>query len=164
MTATWRRSIGPSGRLSWSLSLGFALLLAGCAGDVGPYLGAVDGLALPPSWQVAKTLTRGNGGESGCVQFADPMCPSAIRYYNSAGALPDLYQEARSAGVASGVGSIEDVAPNCDLITNGARCVIIATRDAVQIEFYFFPDGQDVDAIGVAISGLPTVRVIAERP
>jgi hypothetical protein len=86
------------------------------------------------------------------------------RYYSSAGALPDLYQEARSAVVASGFGSIEDIAPDCDLSTNGGRCVIIATRDAVQIEFYFFPDGQDVDALGVAIPGLPTVRVIAERP
>ena len=132
--STWTtgpRDDGPgrSGRptIVVSVALAFALLVAACAGDVDPYRAAVEALPFPAAWQVTKTITRGNGGETGCVQLADPMCPSVTRYYSVPGALPDLYQQARAALVQGGFGDVRDNAPNCDLLTYAAS--LLASRN-----------------------------------
>ena len=145
-------------------AMALALAVAGCAGpDVSPYVVAVDGLVLPTTWQVTKTVSRGTGGNAGCVQLADPMCPSVTRYYSAPGPLPDLYQDARSDVLAAGFGDLVDSHPECDLETNAARCSMAATHGEVRIEIYLFPDGQDVDAFGVSVPGQATVRVIARH-
>ena len=89
------------------------------------------------------------------------MCPSVTRYYSVVGALPDLYQQARGALAEAGFGDIQDTRPSCDLLTNAAPCSITATRDGVRIEVYVFPADQDVDALGIAVPGQPTVRIVA---
>ena len=119
---------------------------------------------MPSAWQVVKTITRGNGGETGCVQLADPMCPSVTRYYIVPGALPDLYQQARTALVQSGFGEIEDHSPNCDALTyGGPLCSLLTTKDDVLIQISLYPSDQNVDGLGIATPGQPTVRIIAEH-
>jgi hypothetical protein len=173
--APWLASRGPSlesrraqaksrrGTRRSALIVLLALLLTGCAGDVDPYRSAVDALAFPPAWQATKTIARGNGGEAGCVQLADAMCPSITRYYSVPGALPDLYQQARAALTQSGFSDLVDNAPACDLNTNAARCSILARRDTMQIQIGLYPAGADVDALGIGVAGESTVRIIAQH-
>lgn len=164
------RGAGPTtlgigrGSLALAIVLSYGLLLGACAGPVDPYRAAVDELPLPSAWHATKTIARGEGGETGCVQLANPMCPSVTRYYSVPGELPDLYQQARAAVVQSGFADVQDVSPNCDLLTNGALCTIVARGDDVQIAVNLYPAGQDVDALGIALPERPTVRVIAEHP
>ena len=146
------------------LALAFALIVAACAGDVDPYRSAVEALPLPSAWQVMKTIARGNGGETGCVQLADPMCPSVTRYYSVPGALPDLYQQARTALVQTGLGDIEDHWPSCDALTyRGPLCSLLATHGDVRIQIALYPSDENVDGLGIATPGQPTVRIIAEH-
>ena len=157
---------GRSGRptIVVSVALAFALLVAACAGDVDPYRAAVEALPFPTAWQVTKTITRGNGGETGCVQLADPMCPSVTRYHSVPGALPDLYQQARAALVQGGFGDVRDFAPNCDWLTyGGPLCSLLATNGDVLIQINLYPSDENVDGLRVGIPGQPTVRIIAQH-
>ncbi len=169
--STWTtgpRDDGPgrSGRptIVVSVALAFALLVAACAGDVDPYRAAVEALPFPAAWQVTKTITRGNGGETGCVQLADPMCPSVTRYYSVTGALPDLYQQARTALVQSGFGKIEDHWPSCDALTyRGPLCSLLTTKGDVLIQIALYPSDENVDGLRDRHSGQATVRIIAQH-
>jgi hypothetical protein len=86
------------------------------------------------------------------------------RYYSVPGELPDLYQQARAAVVQSGFADVQDTSPNCDLITNAARCSIAAASADVRIEVYIFGPGEDPDQVGVGVLEQPTVRITARHP
>ncbi|MBI3751573.1 MAG: hypothetical protein HY263_07960 [Chloroflexi bacterium] len=156
-----------AGRLTRGSSLGRAvvalllpcLLLAACGGDPKPYQAAIDSLSMPASWQVARTVVK--GGSSPCVSLADAYCPSAWRYYLPTGALPDLFQDARKAVVDAGFTDLFEGHPNCDLKSNGAVCVITATRGDVRLEINLYPPGEDVDSLGLSLPDRPTIRIVA---
>jgi hypothetical protein len=133
------------------------LLASGCGGDATPFQAAIDDLPLPSSWQVANTAVK--GGSNGCIQIANPYCPSVTRYYTVSGKLPDMFQEAKSAIVAAGFGHVEELFPNCDLNTNGALCSINATKGDLRMEVNLYPPGDDVDSLGISVTDQPTVRI-----
>ena len=136
-----------------------SVLLLGCGRDPMPYRAAIDTLSLPATWQVAKTVDK--GGSSPCVSLGDAYCPSAWRYYVPAGALPDLFQEAKKAAVDAGFTDLFEGHPNCDLNTNGAVCVITATKGDIRLEINLYPPGKDVDSLGLSLPDRPTVRIVA---
>ncbi len=92
------------------------------------------------------------------------MCPSVTRYFSVPGNLPDLYQQARAALAKTGFSDVQDNAPNCDWPTYGGPvCSLRATQDDVQIQINLYPSDQDVDGLGIATPGQPTVRIIAQH-
>src|SRR5690349_9350259 len=141
-----------------------AILIAGCAStDARPFVAAVDKIAIPINWAASKLVSRGSGGTTDCVRVADALCPSATRYYIASGALPDVYQQARVAVIAAGFANVQDVAPSCDVVSNGPRCSFSATEGDVQLEVAVFGEGADPDGVGVGFPGEPTVRFTARR-
>jgi hypothetical protein len=134
------------------------LLVSGCGGDPAPFQSAVDGLAFPSTWEVAKTVVK--GGSSGCMAVANPYCPSVTRYFTVTGDLPDLFQSAKRAIVADGFGNLEESFPTCDLDTNGAPCSITATKGDLRIEVNLYRPGDDVDSLGISKPDHATVRIV----
>jgi hypothetical protein len=154
------RSSGHAAHLGRAfVGLLLAFVVAGCGGDPKPDQAAIDSLSLPSSWAVAKTVVK--GGSSPCVSLGDAYCPSAWRYYVPVGALPDLFQQAKQAVVAAGFTDIFEGHPACDLNTNGAVCVITASKGAVRLEINLYPVGKDVDSLGLSMPDRPTVRIVA---
>ena len=138
-----------------------AVLIGGCGADPAPLQAAVDGLPLPPSWQVAKTVVE--GGSSGCVTIANPNCPSVFRYYAVSGDLPDLFQQARTALVAEGYEGLEELSPNCDRNTDSSPCGLSATKGHIKIAVDLFRPGRDVDSLGISVPDHAIVRIIVRQ-
>jgi hypothetical protein len=138
-----------------------AVLLLACGGDPAAMQSAIDQLSLPGNWQVAKTMVK--GGSSPCVALDDPYCPSATRYYNVSGPLPDALAQTVTAVTAEGFTQVDLLSPHCDANTNGAVCSLTATRDQLKIEVNVWPPGQDVDSQGVSQPGQATVRIKIRR-
>jgi hypothetical protein len=134
------------------------VLVSGCGGDPARFQAAVDGLPLPSTWQVAKTVVK--GGSSGCLAIDNPYCPSVTRYFTATGDLPDVFQNAKRAIVAEGFGHLEESFPNCDLDTNGAPCSITAIKGDLRMEVNLYRPGDDVDSLGISIPDHATVRIV----
>jgi hypothetical protein len=133
------------------LVLVLALLVGGC-GDAKPYQAALDGLDLPASWEVAKTLVK----DGICIY--DPYCPGATRDFTMSASLPDAFQEVKSAITAAGFGDLQELNPNCEARdTSGPLCSITARKGDLQMEVNLYPPGDD--SLGLSVPDHPTVRV-----
>ena len=138
--------------------LTLVLLVSACGGDPAPMQSAIDGLALPSSWQIAKAVVR--GGSSPCLDVADAYCPSVTRYYTVDGDLPDLFNEARRALLEGGFGQPSELFPNCDApSTNGGLCSISGSRGDLRIRVNLYPPGRNAGVPDVAVPGQATVRI-----
>jgi hypothetical protein len=135
-----------------------AVLVGGCGGDPAPLQAEIDGLDLPATWQVAKTVVQ--SGASGCVTFDNPYCPSVTRYFVVSGDLPDVFQQAKGAIVKEGFGKLEEAFPHCDLNTDGPPCSMNATKGALRMEVDLYRPGKDVDSLGVSTADHATVRIV----
>lgn len=134
-----------------------ALVVAGCGGDPAPLQAAVDGLSLPASWAIARTVVK--GGPSPCLGIGDPYCPSVTRYYLVSGALPDLFQVAKDA-VEEDFTDVQGIFPSCDLKTNGSLCSINGAKGNIHIEVNLYRPGDDVDSLGIANPDRVTIRFV----
>jgi hypothetical protein len=143
------------------LVVALALLASGCGGDPAPFQAAVDGLSLPSTWQITKTVVE--GGPTGCLAIDNPNCPSVFRYYSVRGDLPDLFQQAETAIVAEGYGELQELFPSCDLNTDSSPCGLTATKDDIKIAVDLYRPGRDVDSLGISVPDRAIVRMIV-RP
>jgi len=139
-----------------------ATLAFACGGrDVAPFAAALDALPLPSTWRIAQTITESQDGAEGCIEMVNAKCPSVTRYFVVTGGLTDLLMEAKRAAAAGGFTNIEVTHPDCDVISSGPPCSLVATNDEMRIDIGIYPPGRDVDGLGLATPDQATVRMIA---
>lgn len=130
-------------------------VVVGACSDGRPYVAALDSLAIPPTWEVAKTVV--GSGMSFCA-----TCPHVSRYYLGSGEMPIVLIEAEQAIREAGYTDVQTFNPNCDANTNGALCSITARSDQVLLIAGVYAPGDDVDHLGLARAGVPMVRITAQ--
>ena len=137
------------------------LILLGCGRDPAPVQAAIDSLALPPAWQVEKTVLK--GGSSACIQIMDLYCPSVSRYYVATGELPDLFHDVKTSALEAGFSELFEGPPNCDLHTNfvTSKCYLTVAKAGVTLEVILYLPGEYVDAPELSVPNHPTVRITA---
>jgi hypothetical protein len=141
-----------------------AMLAFACGGrDVAPYQAALDALPLPTNWHVAQTTPKSQGGVNGCVELTDSTCPSVTRYFLVDGRLPDILQQAKTAAAAGGFTNTDVSHPECDVISSGPPCSLVATNDQMVIAMGIYRPGDDVDQQGLAAQDRAIVRMIIRR-
>jgi len=146
------------------LAVALAVLLMGCgAQDPAPYLATLDGLSLPPSWEVASTEVESQDGSNGCIEAVNLHCPSVTRYLLVSGELTDVLDQVKAA---LGEGSFRDIevhSPACDSTLSGPRCSMTGTKEGMVIQVNIYPPGEDVDQLGLSRLDLAMVRLILSR-
>jgi hypothetical protein len=148
----------------WLAGVVLALVVVGCGGrDLAPYQAAIDELGLPPTWHIAQTTTKSQGGQSGCVELINGTCPSVTRYYVVVGALADVLQTANIAVAAEGFGGIEVTHPACDVVSSGPPCYLTGTKGELAIDVNVYRPGDDVDQLGLSRPDAAIVRIIVHR-
>jgi hypothetical protein len=139
-------------RLIWLVAV---LVLVGACSDAQPYEAALDALAVPPSWELVKTVVAPS------TDFC-ATCPRVSRYYLAAGEMPAVLDEAEQAIREAGYSDVQTSDPNCDRNSNGAVCSITARSEQILLIAALYRPGDDVDRLGLARAGVPMIRITAQ--
>ena len=146
------------------MTLTVALLLWGCSGGPGAeqYAAILDGLAIPSTWELAKSEVRGPNGGVRCDPVVNAGCPAAVRYYVVTLAATEAYRTAKQVVVDAGYGIQREFdAERCDAPPSAPACGFFAAKDAVQIIANIYDKGKD-DGSGVAQTDRVSVRITAQ--
>jgi hypothetical protein len=132
-----------------------AVILVACnSPGVAHYTAALDAMATPGGWSIAKTTVND------CVDTIVTDCPVVIRYYVTDTTRRNAYREAQSA-VADADFTIErEFNRSCD--DPDGFCAFVSSRDGDEISVNVFDRGRSDD---VELNSLDRVTVRAiSRP
>jgi hypothetical protein len=153
-TGIERTSRGRRARIGLQV-IALVFLLGGCS-DSRPYEAALDGLAVPPTWEAVKTVIAPS--TDFCM-----TCAQVSRYYLAEGELPNVFAQAEQAIRAAGYSDVHPSDPNCDRNSNAALCSISARSETVLLIAALYRPGDDVDRLGLARADRPLIRITAKR-
>lgn len=149
-----RTQYGPGFRRRAIWLLAVLLVLVGCS-DARQYEAALDALAFPPSWEIAKTVVAPS------TDFC-ASCPRVSRYYLAEGEMPAVLKQAEESVHQAGYTDVQTSDPNCDRNSNGAVCSITARSDRVLLIVAVYRPGDDVDGLGLARDAISLIRITAQ--
>lgn len=146
------------------MTVAAAVLVVACVGGPGPdhYAAALDRLAIPPDWDLAKTEVRAPDAEIPCDPSVNAGCPAAVRYYLVDTTAIEAYRMAKQAVTNAGYETRREFdAEACDAPPSAPACAFFAAKDAVQVIVNIYDKGTD-DGTGVAQTDRVNVRITAQ--
>ena len=140
-----------------------AFVVVGCGPPPAHYAAVLDEIALPSSWELAKTEVRAPDGDVDCDPIVNAGCPAVVRYYLVDPVPLVAYAAARAAVTEAGFGLEREFdAEACDAPPSAPACAFFAARGDDRIIVNVYRSGDD-DGTGVAQPDRSTVRVTASR-
>lgn len=138
-----------------------AVFVAACYTGPGTdhYAAILDELAIPDSWALVKSETRGPDGDSDCGAMTAPSCPAATKTYISEGDPLSAFAAAEELVKASGFTISQEFDADCEGPPQGAACVFTSSRGDDRVLVSVFRSVKDA-GLSDAPSDGTTIHVV----
>ena len=139
-----------------------AVFVVGCytGPGVDHYAAILDELAIPDSWDLIKSETRGPDGDTECGAVTAPSCPAATRTYISEGDPLSAFAAAEELVESSGFTVSQEFDADCEGPPQGAACVFTSSRGDDRVLVSVFRSVTDA-GLSDAPSDGTTIHVVA---
>jgi hypothetical protein len=129
------------------LTLTLSLLLGACytGAPLSHFVGILDELHPPASWQVVTTRTNGpdSGNDHTCSPITDAGCPSAVRFFFVTGDARTMLTDAEQVVADAGFRVDHELTSDCRGTPTGPACAFLATRGTDKVWGYVYRSAVD---------------------